>query len=72
MGEREELENIAIVYDKIREKVRSKEKGKDKALAVEFDRHLKEEMIRLSTHLGGNTHPLLKNAHVLKAKASLY
>lgn len=46
-----DLESIAILYDSIRSVRRRIEKNMDKKLAEDFDLHLKEIMMGLSTRL---------------------
>jgi len=68
-----ELEQIALLYDQIRDLFKSKNLTHDKKLATEFDNHLKTVMINLSNAL---KNPELtvreKNAEVLKSKFFLF
>lgn len=68
----EDLEMIAVLYDSIRAVRRKVEKNHDKALAEDFDHHLKSVMYDLSMSLKNDVPTPVKNANILKAKMSLY
>ena len=68
----EDLEQIAVLYDSIRGVRRRLHKDQDKALAEDFDQHLKTVMFELSDSLKSDLPVYLKNANILKAKISLF
>ncbi len=68
----DDLEAIAVLYDQIRSVRRQEDAEGDKDLAEDFDRHLKDVMFELSDQLKANQPTHSKNAHILKAKFSLY
>jgi hypothetical protein len=68
----DDLEAIAIIYDKIRQARRSNEKiqnNNDKKMASDFDAHLKKVMGNLTNDI--TKQGLNKNVAVLKAKKAL-
>lgn len=68
----QDLEVIAVLYDKIRSVRRRFDEGNDKKLADDFDRHLKNVMTELNESITTDDPTHVKNANLLKAKYSLY
>ena len=66
-----DLEHIALLYDSIRGIRRKVEKGKDKDLAADFDRHLKGVMMKLSTKLNSVSQENETEAERLRVHAIL-